>query len=243
MRHFPDDESYVRMLSDCAHRDVLILCSLHRPDRADSATAVLRRYAARTRRAISRISRAVSRLYAPGHSFSRRRSRQLANVCEIDHSDISTGWSRSIRICIASQSCRDLFDSASRDLTALPLLAQAGLESEIQNPLLIGPDSESEQWVARWRQAGTSTVFDSRKNPHRRSRCGNFNAGLHTLANTHAGIGGRHYFNRTYVAESHGATAQSRAASPRLRSSAWPFCRERRCEIIGRRRWPTDHQQ
>lgn len=31
-RQFPDEESYVRVLSDVQGRDVVVLCSLHRPD-------------------------------------------------------------------------------------------------------------------------------------------------------------------------------------------------------------------
>src|SRR5690606_5274580 len=32
VRHFPDGESYVRVLSECAGRRTAILCTLHRPD-------------------------------------------------------------------------------------------------------------------------------------------------------------------------------------------------------------------
>jgi ribose-phosphate pyrophosphokinase len=41
----------------------------------------------------------------------------------------------------------EVYSIPQRTLTAVPLLAQ-WLEREIKQPLLIGPDSESEQWVA-----------------------------------------------------------------------------------------------
>ncbi len=146
IRHFPDGESYVRILSDCAQRDVVILCTLHQPDRIVMPLL----FCAQTLRELGAASVGLA---APYLAYMRQDARfhpgEAVNA-KIFAAFISRHFDWLVTVDPHLHRIADLaqiYSIPQRTLSAVPLLAQ-WLEREIEKPLLIGPDSESEQWVA-----------------------------------------------------------------------------------------------
>lgn len=146
VRQFPDGESYVRILSECAQRDVVILCTLHKPD----ALIMPLLFCVETLRELGAKSIGLVAPYLaymrqdirfhPGEAVNANIFAKLLSA----HVDwLVTVDPHLHRI----HNLSDVYSIPQRTLSAVPLLAQ-WLEREIKNPLLIGPDSESEQWVA-----------------------------------------------------------------------------------------------
>lgn len=144
-RQFPDGESYVRLLSSVRERDVVLLCTLDRPD--TKALALL--FAADKAREMG--ARRVG-LVAPylaymrqdkafnegeavtSVTFARLLSRTFDALITVDphlhrHSDLGAVYSIP---AIAVQ--------------AAPAIA-GWIRQEVPNPVLVGPDEESGQWV------------------------------------------------------------------------------------------------
>lgn len=146
VRNFPDGESYVRIVSECAQRDVVILCTLHRPD----ARIMPLLFCVETLRELG--ARSVG-LAAPYLAYMRQDIRfqhgEAVNA-RVFATLISAHFDWLITIDPHLHRIHDLSDIYSipqRTLSAVPLLAE-WFEREVDNPLFIGPDSESEQWVA-----------------------------------------------------------------------------------------------
>ncbi|MEQ7154219.1 ribose-phosphate pyrophosphokinase [Brevundimonas aurifodinae] len=144
-RHFPDGESYVRLLSDVAGRSVDLVCSLARPDpgflrlifAADAArdlgateVTLVAPYLAYMRQ---------DRRFAPGEAVT---SRPFARL-------ISSSFDRLVTVdphLHRYPSLAELYAIPARTLHAAPLLAE-WIAAEIPHPLIVGPDEESGQWV------------------------------------------------------------------------------------------------
>lgn len=146
VRHFPDGETYVRVLSDCRQRDVILLCSLHQPDRVVMPLL----FCADTLRELG--ARSVG-LIAPYLAYMRQdqrfqegeaiTSRSFAKLISA-HCD----WLITVDPHLHRyHSLSEIYSIPARSLSAAPLLAD-WIRTEVPQPVLIGPDSESEQWVA-----------------------------------------------------------------------------------------------
>lgn len=146
IRQFPDGESYVRILNECAQRDVVILCTLHRPDTLIMPLL----FCVETLRELG--AQSVG-LIAPYLAYMRQDIRFHAGEAinaKIFAQLISAHFDWLVTVDPHLHRIHDLAEIYSipqRTLSAVPLLAQ-WIEREIKQPLLIGPDSESEQWVA-----------------------------------------------------------------------------------------------
>ena len=66
MRHFPDGESYLRVLTPCQNRSVIIFCNLYQPDSKTLRLIFLAHTPARTRSKPDRTDYPLFGLYAPG---------------------------------------------------------------------------------------------------------------------------------------------------------------------------------
>ena len=144
-RHFPDGESYVRLVSDIAGRPVDLVCSLARPDpgflslifAADAArdlgaaeVTLVAPYLAYMRQ---------DRRFTPGEAVTSRAFSRL----------ISSSFDRLVTVdphLHRYSALAALYDIPARTLHAAPLLAD-WIAAEVPHPLIIGPDEESEQWV------------------------------------------------------------------------------------------------
>ena len=145
-RRFPDEESYVRFDTPVAGRSVIFACTLDRPDEKYLPLA----FAARCAR---ELGAARIGLVAPYLAYMRQDTRFKPG--------------EAVTATIFAQLLSEMFDwlvtvdphlhrlptletiyrIPAHTLHAAPLLAQ-WVRREIASPLLIGPDSESAQWVS-----------------------------------------------------------------------------------------------
>ena len=147
IRQFPDGESYVRLEQDVAGKHVLLACSLAQPD----AQALRLIFAADAARDIG--ARSIT-LIAPYLAYMRQDHRFRPGEAISSHSFarlLSRSFDRVVTVSPHLHRYRALSELYSIEAIALdasPLLA-AWVAANVAQPLLIGPDSESEQWVAR----------------------------------------------------------------------------------------------
>jgi ribose-phosphate pyrophosphokinase len=146
LRHFPDGESYWRYETPVAGREVALLCTLDRPD--DKALALLFAAAAGRELKAKRIGLIAPYLaymrqdhrFQPGEAITSGTFAKLVSR-EID-------WLVTVDPHLHRRSSLDeIYSMPTRALHAAPLIAQ-WISDNVENPLLIGPDRESEQWVA-----------------------------------------------------------------------------------------------
>lgn len=146
VRRFPDGESYVRILSPVAGETAFLLCSLARPD--EQFLALL--FAAR---ALREQGAASVRLIAPYLAYMRQDSRfQPGETITSQHFAelVSREFDGLVTIdphLHRHRSLADLYSIPAAALSAAPALAE-WIRDNVPAPLLVGPDEESEQWVA-----------------------------------------------------------------------------------------------
>jgi ribose-phosphate pyrophosphokinase len=145
-RRFPDGESYVRLLCEVEGRDVDFICSLAKPDPGFLQLI----FAADAARALG--ARSVN-LVAPYLAYMRqdKRFKPGEAVSSLSFARlVSSSFDHLVTVdphLHRHKSLDALYTLSSTTLHAAPVLA-AWIGREIEAPLLIGPDAESEQWVS-----------------------------------------------------------------------------------------------
>lgn len=145
-RRFPDGESYVRIACDVARKEVDLVCTLANPD----AKFLSLIYAANTARELG--AKRVG-LIAPYLAYMRqdKRFRDGESVSSRHFSKIlSETFDSLVTVDPHLHRIKDLgeiFSIPTRVEHAAPLLA-GWINDNVQHPVIIGPDSESEQWVS-----------------------------------------------------------------------------------------------
>lgn len=145
-RRFPDGESYVRLGSEVAGREVAMVCTLNAPD--DKALALL--FAARTAK---ELGAARVGLIAPYLAYMRQDKRfhpgeavTSAHFAALLSS--SFDWLVTVDPHLhRRRSLSEIYPIPARAGSAAPALA-AWIRANVERPLVIGPDAESEQWAA-----------------------------------------------------------------------------------------------
>lgn len=145
-RLFPDGETYLRVLNDCAGRSVIIFCNLFQPDskilRLLFLTNTLKEMGA------TRIGLATPYLpymrqdkqFKSGECIT---SRPFAKLLS-EHLD----WLVTLDPHLHRyHSLTQIYDLESHVVHAAPVISN-WIKKHVDTPLLIGPDSESEQWVS-----------------------------------------------------------------------------------------------
>jgi ribose-phosphate pyrophosphokinase len=145
-RRFPDEESYLRIAIDASGRDVAIVCSLDRPDPKFLPLV----YAANVARDLG--ARSVG-LVAPYLAYMRQ-DRRFRTGEAVTSGYFAKILSREIDWLVTVDphlhrrgSLAEIYDIPARVLHAAPLVSE-WIHKEVERPLLVGPDSESEQWVS-----------------------------------------------------------------------------------------------
>lgn len=145
-RRFPDGESYVRLLSDTAGRQVALVCRLNAPD---SKTLALL-FAARTARELG--ATGVG-LVAPYLAYMRQDTRFHPGeaVTSVHFAGLLSGafdWLVTADPHLHRwSSLTEIYALTARTVHCAPLLA-AWIKDHVPNAWIVGPDVESEQWVA-----------------------------------------------------------------------------------------------
>jgi len=146
LRRFPDDESYVRFRDDPRGRPVTMLCTLDRPD----AKLLPLLFAAGAARDLGATSVG---LIAPYLAYMRQDRRFLSGEAVTSkHFSrlISSAFDWLITIdphLHRRHGLSEIYSIPTRVLHAMPLLA-SWINENVQEALLVGPDIESDQWVA-----------------------------------------------------------------------------------------------
>jgi ribose-phosphate pyrophosphokinase len=146
-RSFPDEESYLRVLSDCKDRQVLIFCNLFQPNEKVIPliflAATLRELGAGSVGLITPYL-AYMRQDIAFHSGECVTSRHFAAMLSQYFDWLVTVDPHLHRY----HSLDEIYQLQGRVAPAAPVIAK-WIQTHIENPLLIGPDSESEQWVSQ----------------------------------------------------------------------------------------------
>lgn len=144
-RQFPDGETYLRFLDDPKNRDVVLCCTLDRPD-AKLAPLL---FAAETARELGagRVG-----LVAPYLCYMRQDQRFKSGEAVTSRS-IAAILSRAFDWLVTIdphlhryRSLSDIYTIPAKALHAGPAIA-GWIRENVARPFLIGPDSESRQWV------------------------------------------------------------------------------------------------
>lgn len=146
-RRFPDGESYVRLLSDVKGKQVVVLCSLHQPD---DKLMMLYFF---SRQAKYMGARSVT-LAAPYLAYMRQDKAFHPGEAVSSNlfAELLSDWVDAL-VTVAPHLHRhahlsDIYRIPTKVIHAEPLIVQY-LQKKIEKPVLIGPDAESKQWVAK----------------------------------------------------------------------------------------------
>ena len=143
---FPDGEIYLRFLSDFSGRTLILVCTLDRPN----ARILPLLFAAATARELGAANVGLvapylaymrqDRRFKPGEAVT---SRQVAQLLSNAFDWLATVDPHLHRY----GSLAEIYRIPTRVVHAAPLISQ-WIRAHVPNPLIIGPDSESEQWVS-----------------------------------------------------------------------------------------------
>lgn len=146
VRQFPDGETYLRFLDDPAGRQLLVVCTLDHPDHKILPLVFAAATACELGAAeIGLISPYLAymrqdRRFNPGEAVT---SRQFASLLSDAFDWLITVDPHLHRY----SSLAEIYSVPTRVVHAAPLISE-WIRSNVRLPLIVGPDSESEQWVA-----------------------------------------------------------------------------------------------
>jgi len=145
-RSFPDGETYLRYLTDLSERTLVVICTLDRPN--SKFLPLL--FAAATARELGAAKIGLvapylaymrqDRRFKPGEAVT---SRQIALL-------LSNAFDWLVTIdphLHRYSSLGEIYRIPTQVVHAAPLISE-WIRAHVENPLIIGPDSESEQWVS-----------------------------------------------------------------------------------------------
>lgn len=157
-RRFPDGESYVRLRCDVRGREVVLVCTLARPDEQFLRLV----FTARTARTLG-ASRVV--LVAPYLAYMRQdaafhpgeavTSVQFAALVSAEVDRLVTVDPHLHR----HGSLAEIYSTPADALHAAPLMRE-WIAANVADPLIIGPDRESEQWARAIAGDGPAVVLE-----------------------------------------------------------------------------------
>lgn len=146
VRRFPDEETYIRLDASCEARDVVLVATLDRPDSKFLSVRFLADL-------VRELGALRCLLVAPYLSYMRQDTRFNPGEAVTSHSFAKLVSSTVDALVTVDphlhryESLADLYTIPTRIVHAAPLLAD-WIRREVESPVLVGPDAESEQWVA-----------------------------------------------------------------------------------------------
>jgi ribose-phosphate pyrophosphokinase len=145
-RQFPDGETYLRIDADCAEKRVVIVCTLDRPD--DKLLPLVFLADAARRLGAVRIGLVApylaylrqDRPFQPGEAVTSRTFAEMLSRY--------VDWLVTVDPHLHRYRALDqIYAVPNRVVHAAPAIAE-WIAAHVDRPLLVGPDEESEQWVA-----------------------------------------------------------------------------------------------
>ena len=146
LRKFPDGESYTRILSDVKGKCVVMVCTLHEPDEKLLPLYFLSHTA-------KSLGAMCTCLVAPYLAYMRQDKvfHEGEGVTSSYFGKLISGFADSITTIDPHlhriSSLGEVYDIPNRVIRAADAISKY-IKENIHNPVLIGPDSESEQWVS-----------------------------------------------------------------------------------------------
>jgi ribose-phosphate pyrophosphokinase len=147
MRHFPDGESYIRLLSPVRGRDVIFVCTLDRPDEKMIslylAISIARELGAR------RVG-----LVAPYLAYMRQDARfqEGEGVTSVHFARFISDfcdWLVTVDPHLhRHHKLNEIYSIPTKVVRAAPGIAD-WIAEHVDRPIIVGPDAESEQWAAK----------------------------------------------------------------------------------------------
>lgn len=151
LRYFPDGETYLRLLTDVKGKRVIIVCTLDHPD-----TKLLQLYfLANTAKELGATEIG---LVCPYLAYMRQDKRfkvgeAVTSAYFAKLLSQFADWMITIDPHLHRRnSMNEIYSIPVKVLHAAPLVS-AWIKNNVKNPLLVGPDSESEQWVNKVAEA------------------------------------------------------------------------------------------
>ena len=144
--HFPDGESYVRILSDVSNKCVILVCTLHNPDeklmplfylssaakdQGASSTVLVAPYLAYMRQ---------DKQFKPGEGITARYFGKLLSGFADKMITVDPHLHR-------INTLSEIYSIPAHTVQSATYIS-AWIRESIEDPLILGPDSESKQWVS-----------------------------------------------------------------------------------------------
>lgn len=145
LRHFPDGETYVRITTPVEGREVVLVCTLHRPD--DKVLPLTFLAAAARDLGAARVG-----LVSPYLAYMRqdRRFQSGEGITSRYFAELisrSVSWLVTVDPHLHRRSSLDeVYSIPSVVVPAAPAVSE-WIRTNVRQPLLVGPDEESAQWV------------------------------------------------------------------------------------------------
>ena len=147
IRQFPDGESYVQIHSDVKGKYVVMVCTLHQPDAKLLPLYFLSKTA-------KELGAACTCLVAPYLAYMRqdKRFNQGEGITSTYFAKLISGFAETLTTVDPHlhrrSSLAEIYTIPSKVIHAASHISQ-WIKTNIDKPVLIGPDSESEQWVSQ----------------------------------------------------------------------------------------------
>ena len=147
IRHFPDGETYIKVNSNVFEKEAIIVCSLHQPD--DKILPLY--FLAKT---LKEFRASPVTLVSPYLAYMRQDKRFTDGECissELFAKLLSSFVDKLITIDphLHRRTSLDEIYSIHTSILHTSHLVSKWINENIQQPVLIGPDKESEQWVSK----------------------------------------------------------------------------------------------
>lgn len=157
IRQFPDGETYVQIQSDIKHKRLILVCTLHQPD-----NKLLQLYfLSKTAKDLGAESIC---LVAPYLAYMRQDKRFTPGegITSTYFAKLISGFAESL-ITVdphlhRKKSLNELYNIPNKVIHSAKLISD-WIKIHVKNPVLIGPDIESKQWVSKIaKEAGAAFV-------------------------------------------------------------------------------------
>jgi len=157
IRQFPDGETYVQIQSDVKNKRVILVCTLHQPDNKVLPLYFLSKTAKDLgAECICLVAPYLAYMrqdkrFTPGEGITSKYFGELVPVFAESLITVDPHLHR-------KKSLNEVYNIPNKVIHSAKLISE-WIKINIKNPVLIGPDSESKQWVSKVaKDAGTSFI-------------------------------------------------------------------------------------